>query len=30
MVIAWGAGAGGVLCVAVALLGYAVTRSERR
>jgi len=28
-VIAWGAGAGAVLSVAVALLGYALTRSER-
>lgn len=27
-VIAWGAGAGALLSVAVALLGYALTRSE--
>ena len=28
-VIAWGACAGTVLCIAVALLGYAITRTER-
>jgi hypothetical protein len=28
-VIAWGAAAGAVLCIAVALLGYALTRTER-
>ncbi len=28
-VIAWGAGAGALLSVAVAIVGYALTRSER-